>query len=76
MTTDDSLSFKNIRIVILLLLLALAVIYTQQQPPNTTSGYQPIELTSLPINDNGKPERDPLYLQWFTEMIAERIPLS
>ena len=47
------ITFKNIRIVILLLLLALAAIYTQDQRLNTTSWYQPIEVTIFPINGDG-----------------------
>ncbi len=47
------ISFKNIRIVILLSLLALAAIYTQDQRLNTTSWYQPIEVTIFPINGDG-----------------------
>jgi hypothetical protein len=53
------ITFKNIRIAILLSLLALAAIYTQDQRINTTSWYQPIEVTVFPINgdSNAKTER-------------------
>lgn len=47
------ITFKNIRIVILLSLLALAAIYTQDQRLNSTSWYQPIEVTIFPINGDG-----------------------
>ena len=52
------ITFKNIRIIILLSLLAMAAIYTQDQRRNTTSWYQPIEVTIFPINGDGNPKTE------------------
>ena len=56
------ISFKNIRIFVLLALLASAVIYTQEQHLNSTSWYQPIEVTIFPINGDGTTQTD-LYIE-------------
>ncbi len=61
------ISFKNIRIVILLSLLASAAIYTQDQRLNTTSWYQPIEVTIFPINGDGSAKTDRYIEQLSTE---------
>jgi len=49
------ITYKNIRIFILLSLLATAAIYSQDQRLNTTTWYQPIEVTIFPINGDGNP---------------------
>ncbi len=61
------ITFKNIRIVILLSLLALAAIYTQDQRLNTTSWYQPIEVTIFPINGDGNAKTERYIQQLSTE---------
>ncbi len=49
-------SFRNFRVVTLLALLAAAAIYTQDQRLNTTSWYQPLEVTIFPLNGDGDPK--------------------
>ena len=61
------ITFKNVRIVILLSLLALAAIYTQDQRLNTTSWYQPIEVTIFPINGDGNAKTEQYIQQLSTE---------
>jgi hypothetical protein len=65
------ITFKNIRIVILLSLLALAAIYTQDQHLNTTSWYQPIEVTVFPINGDGTAKTERYIQQLATEYFQD-----
>lgn len=61
------ITFKNIRIFVLLSLLALAAIYTQDQRRNSTSWYQPLEVTIYPINGDGSTKTDQYIQQLSTK---------